>query len=128
MRRLRSAAALVPRWARLFASRPAAGGPRVFYGHDRIPEPHETRQGGLAKLHRLARAFPNSPRGFNVLYLGSNTLPPDRRPLLALARRRGVPLVWNQDGVAYPAWHGPGWQRVNEPMARGLRAAAHVVY
>jgi glycosyltransferase involved in cell wall biosynthesis len=128
VRRVLLAAGLPRRWARLLRSRPAPGAPRVYYGHDRIPEPHETRQGGLAKLHRLAREFPNTPSGFNVLYLGSNTLPPDRRALLALARRRRIPLVWNQDGVAYPAWHGPGWERVNAPMAAGLRAAAHVLY
>jgi glycosyltransferase involved in cell wall biosynthesis len=101
---------------------------RVFYGHDQLPEPHETLQGGLAKLRRLAREFPNSPRHFNVLYLGSNTLPRDWRLLLRLARARGVPLVWNQDGVAYRAWHGPGWERVNAPMRAGLAAASYVLY
>lgn len=128
MNRLRVATRLPRRWLRLLASRPSHGAPRVFYGLDRIPEPYETRQGGLAKLRRLAREFPNTPSGFNVLYLGSNTLPPDRRALLALARRRGVALVWNQDGVAYPGWHGPGWERVNAPMVRGLRGADYVLY
>lgn len=128
MRRVRTAAGLPRRWATLLAQRPAGSAPQLFYGHAHLPQPHETLQGGFSKLRRLERAFPNVPRGFNVLYLGSNTLPIDFRLLLALARRRGVPLVWNQDGVAYPAWYGRGWERANAPLALGLAEARHVVY
>ena len=102
--------------------------PRPSYGHDRLPGRHELAYGGMVKFQRLNERFPNEPRRFNLVYLGSNTMPSDWPSLLALARRRGAPLVWNQDGVAYPAWHGPGWERVNEPMAEGLRQAAHVFY
>ncbi|MBM4364463.1 MAG: glycosyltransferase family 4 protein, partial [Deltaproteobacteria bacterium] len=37
-------------------------------------------------------------------------------------------VVWNQDGVAYPGWHGPGWERANAPMAEALHEADHVFF
>jgi glycosyltransferase involved in cell wall biosynthesis len=100
----------------------------VFYGRDRLPGLGEPVHGGLVKFQQLARELPNEPRAFNVLYLGSSILPPDHRDLRRLARARGAAILWNQDGVAYPAWHGPGWERTNEPLAAGLHAADRVIY
>lgn len=115
------------------ALRIAAGGaaprdePRVCYGHT-LPAPGEHAWGGMVKFQRLQEAFPNTPSGFNVLYLGSNTLPRGWQALVRLAGAKGARLVWNQDGVAYPAWHGPGWEKLNAPMGRSLHAADHVFY
>jgi glycosyltransferase involved in cell wall biosynthesis len=116
------------RWARLLASRPAAPGIRVFYGHDRIPDPAEPGRGGTAKFQRLVTRHPNRPADFTLLYLGSSWLPRDLRPLLWLARRRNVPLVLNQNGVGYPAWAGREAEEVNRPNRRALLAADHVLY
>jgi glycosyltransferase involved in cell wall biosynthesis len=115
-------------WAAIVAGRAAIGEPRLFYGHDRIPARDELALGGTVKFQALDNAFPNSPRDFNVLYLGSSTVPRDARVLLRLARRRGAGMLWNQNGVAYPGWHGPGWERTNLPLSRGLQAADHVIY
>jgi glycosyltransferase involved in cell wall biosynthesis len=116
------------RWARvLFAGKPEPG-VRVFYGHDDVPAPGERAAGGTAKLQKLAERFPNTPVGFSVVYLGSNALPRDLGPLLLLARRRGIPIVLNQDGVAYPGWAGGATHRINAPMRRALYAADHVLY
>jgi glycosyltransferase involved in cell wall biosynthesis len=84
--------------------------------------------GGLVKFQELARVLPNDRESFNLLYLGSSTFPPDGAALVELARDRGAALVWNQNGVAYAGWHGPGWERVNAPRARALHAADHVLY
>jgi glycosyltransferase involved in cell wall biosynthesis len=100
----------------------------VFYGHDRVPEPEDAVAGGTAKFQRLARRFPNHPMGFTILYLGSTWLPRDLRPLLALARRRRIPVVLNQDGVAYPGWAGGATDAINEPYRRALAAAEHVLF
>lgn len=116
------------RWTSIARARPAAAGVRVYYGRDRVPGRGELAHGGTVKFQSLAETFPNSPRDFNLLYLGSGTLPADARMLARLARRRGVPLVWNQNGVAYAGWHGPGWERVNEQPARLLHEADHVLY
>jgi glycosyltransferase involved in cell wall biosynthesis len=101
---------------------------RVFYGHDRVPEPGERAAGGTAKIQKLNARFPNDPVGFSLLYLGSTWLPRDLRPLLGLARRRGIPVVVNQDGVGYPGWAGERTEDVNRPLRRALMAADHVLY
>jgi glycosyltransferase involved in cell wall biosynthesis len=116
------------RWARLLASRRPPAGLRVFYGHDRVPAPGERAAGGTAKMQKLAERFPNSPHAFSLLYLGSTWLPRDLGPLLALAGRRGLPVVVNQDGVGYPGWAGERTEEVNRPLRQALLAADHVLY
>jgi glycosyltransferase involved in cell wall biosynthesis len=102
---------------------------RVFYGHDRVPGTGEPVAGGTAKFQRLATRFPNHPHDFTLLYLGSTWLPRDLRPLLWLARRRGTPVVVNQNGVGYPGWAGvEGAEEFNRPLRQALAAAQHVLY
>src|SRR5436190_16831542 len=116
------------RWARLAAARRLRPGVRVFYGHDRVPVAGAAVAGGTAKFQRLASRFPNCPADFTLLYLGSTWLPRDLRPLLALARRRRVPVVLNQNGVAYPGWAGAATEELNRINHRVLDAAMHVLY
>jgi glycosyltransferase involved in cell wall biosynthesis len=127
MRRAWLLASVLRRWVYALARPPRGLPARVSYGRP-LPAPGAVASGGFVKLQRLQEDFPNRERDFNLLYLGSNTLPPDSRALLWLAQRRRIPVAWNQDGVAYPAWHGPGWEDANRPIARGLRAAAHVFF
>jgi len=115
-------------WARLLAARHPARGLRVFYGWDRIPGPGDAVAGGTAKLQRLASRWPNHPADFTLLYLGSTYLPRDLRQLLWVARRRGAPVVVNQDGVGYPGWAGTRTDEVNEPLRLALLGANHVLY
>jgi glycosyltransferase involved in cell wall biosynthesis len=117
------------RYARLLVSGRAGSEVRVFYGVDRVPLPGEPAAGGSAKYQRLSARFPNRPGDFSILYLGSSGLPPrDLRPLLWIARRRGAPLVVNQDGVGYPGWAGDRTEAHNAPLRRALLAAEHVLY
>ena len=116
------------RWGRLLVSGKPAPGVRVFYGHDRVPEPGERAAGGTAKTQKLNARFPNTRVGYSILYLGSTWLPRDLGPLLGLARRRGVPVVVNQDGVGYPGWAGDRVEEVNRPLRQALLAADHVLY
>ena len=116
------------RWARLLASRRAGPGLRVSYGWDTVPGPGEPVAGGTAKLQKLATRFPNRPADFTLLYLASPHFPRDVRPLLWAARRRGAPVVVNQDGVGYPGWAGERTEEVNRPLRRALLAADHVLY
>lgn len=116
------------RWARLLAPKRVEAGVRIFYGQDSIPETGAPVAGGSAKFQRLASRFPNRPTDFNLLYLGSTWLPRDLEPLLRLAKRRRVPVVVNQDGVAYPGWAGDQTDALNRPLRRALQAADHVLY
>ena len=93
-----------------------------------MPGAGEVVYGGAVKFALLHRELPNAPRDFNVLYLGSSWLPLEAQILVRLLRRRAGAFVWNQNGVAYPGWYGEGWELVNEPRARLLHAADHVVY
>lgn len=116
------------RWGRLLARRPSLDGVRVFYGHDRVPAAGEPVAGGSAKFQRLAGRFPNRSADFTLMYLGSTWLPRDLRPLLALAKRRGTPVVLNQNGVAYPGWAGDATEELNRRNRRVLEVADHVLY
>ena len=93
-----------------------------------MPGPDDVVGGGWVKFSLLAEELPNAPRDFNVLYLGSSSMPLDARALARLARDRGAPFVWNQNGVAYRGWYGAGWQLANREPARLLHAADHVLY
>jgi glycosyltransferase involved in cell wall biosynthesis len=99
------------------------GGIRVSYGVKRLGS-----HGGAIKFRELERFFPHTWRDYTVLYLGSSTVPAGADGLISRARRRGATFVWNQNGVAYPGWHGPGWERTNAPKARALHAADHVFF
>ena len=116
------------RWLRLLASRRVAPGLRVSYGADRVPGPDEPSAGGTSKFQKLAERFPNRPQDFTLLCLGSSALPRDLGPLLWIARRRGAPVVINQDGVGYPGWAGSRTEAVNGPLRRALLAADYVLY
>lgn len=116
------------RWRDVARTPPARGELRVSYGYERMPTDADVVYGGMVKFQELNAMLPNAPRDFNVLYLGSTALPLDARALISLARRRGAAFVWNQNGVCYPAWFGPGCERLNRPRARLLHDADHVVY
>jgi len=116
------------RWRKIASAPPAADRIAVSYGYERMPGLNEFVYGGQVKFQLLNRELPNDPRAFNVLYLGSTNMPLEAPVLVRLARRRGAALVWNQNGVAYPAWHGPGWELVNAPRARLLHAADYVFF
>jgi glycosyltransferase involved in cell wall biosynthesis len=109
-------------------SRPARDEVAVFYGHRRLPAQGDPVEGGMVKFQRLQAVFPNRPRDFNLLYLGSSSLPADEREVIGLAARRGAPLVVNQNGVAYPGWAGERAGELNERLRAVLERARHVLY
>lgn len=84
--------------------------------------------GGAVKLLPLLEAFGGNEREFGILYAVSSSQPGFAADLFARCRRCGIPIVWNQNGVGYPAWAGSESERHNRPM-RTLRAMAdHVIY
>jgi glycosyltransferase involved in cell wall biosynthesis len=109
-------------------SRPAQGEAAVFYGHRRLPRPGEPVEGGMVKFQRLQTFFPNRPRDFNLLYLGSSSLPADEQKMIALAKRRGAPVLVNQNGVAYPGWAGEQTEALNQRLRGVLASADHVIF
>ena len=117
-RRLRGDGESVRRLTRVAIgfSRPARGEIAVFYGHRKLPAPGDPVEGGMVKFQRLQTTFPNRPRDFNLLYLGSSSLPSDEQEVIRLAERRRAPVVVNQNGVAYPGWAGERTDEMNERL------------
>jgi len=101
---------------------------KVFYGHDYIPGIGEKASGGIIKAQDLQQIFPNILKDANIIYLISSALPYFPQYLIKLARNKGVKLVWNQNGVAYPAWHGPGWEDANRKLSYLMHKADYVIY
>lgn len=104
---------------------------RVCFGWlDDPARPEETRIGGAVKLAHLRSRFGESRTSFNILYLVSSVLHlvPHVGELVRWAKRAGICVVWNQNGVAYPAWCGSGYPWFNEPMADLIHRADHIVY
>jgi glycosyltransferase involved in cell wall biosynthesis len=85
-------------------------------------------RGGRVKLTHLHEVFPESPTAFNVLYLVSSAQPPFVDELARWARSRGIKVVWNQDGVAYPAWAGRETDELNTTMRAAMLHAHYVLY
>ena len=61
--------------------------------------------------------FPNVADHPNMLYVVSSALPPDVAWIVRAAQCAGAQVFLNQNGVAYPAWHGPGWRLTNRANA-----------
>lgn len=101
---------------------------RVFYGHERIPERHERSGGAMIKFQDLNDRFPNTLYHPNILYLVTSALPLYPEVIARMAKRHGAHLVLNQNGVAYPGWHGLGWEKSNITTRNLLRQADYVVY
>ncbi len=84
--------------------------------------------GGAVKLLSLQAGFSCHEDCFNILYLVSSAQPEFAEDLVDLCKNRGIPLVWNQNGVGYPAWAGREAERHNAPMRRLRAQADFVVY
>lgn len=102
--------------------------PRVFYGREKVPGASEQASGGIVKVQDLQNDFPNRTEGANILYLVSSALPVHAAVMVRSCREGGGKVVLNQNGVAYPAWHGAGWRQANKVLSLVHEGADHVFY
>jgi glycosyltransferase involved in cell wall biosynthesis len=100
--------------------------PIVAFG--RAVESRPLIHGGAVKLIHLRDAFAWNEESFNLLYLVSSAPPAFAEDLLNRCQSLGIPLVWNQNGVAYSAWAGKDAKRYNDPMRRLRARADYVIY
>ena len=112
----------------LLQTSPKRGLVQVFYGFNHLPKIGEPIHGGLVKFQRMQDEFPNTPQGFNILYMVSSRMPYGGQQMAWFAKRKGVKFIWNQNGVAYPAWCPQGWKQINKPMAKIHACADYVFY
>jgi len=80
------------------------------------------------KLDLLAKEYPENSSAFNILYLVSSAVPDFPGELVEWAHSRQARVVWNQNGVAYPAWAGPSCQEINAGLSRLLHRSDFIVY
>lgn len=101
---------------------------KIFFGFNNKELSQKKDQGGLVKIKVLAKNFNNISTGWNILYLVSSALPDDWPALILIAKLRNAKIILNQNGVAYPAWHGWGWRLSNLPLKIVLRLSDLVLY
>ncbi len=71
--------------------------------------------GGKVKLLHLRERFGDTWKHFNVAYFVSSGLPFAPAIWLRIYKLFGIKIVWNQNGVAYPALYSPDIvKRINE--------------
>lgn len=101
--------------------------PVLNYG--RLVAPFEKKRpiGGEVKLIHFKRLFSENFECFNLIYLVSSALPPHVESLVRDAKRRGIKMVWNQNGVGYPGWCGNFYPWFNRRMA-WLRTQADFIF
>lgn len=120
-RRYRKRLAAIPEW-------PEVNGVMVCYGSVLNDVEGNIVQGGRVKLLDIQQMFPEHCHSFNVLYLVSSALPEHPGELVQWAKNRGARFVLNQNGVFYPGWAGPEWDRLNRPNRELLALTDLVIY
>lgn len=94
-----------------------------------MSDPAVACSGGAVKLTYLARRFPESGTHGDVLYLVSSALPRGALGWARAAKAKGIRVVVNQNGVAFPAWaEADRLEETNGRFRALLELADHVVY
>ncbi|MBE3139887.1 MAG: hypothetical protein IMZ53_04795, partial [Thermoplasmata archaeon] len=109
--------------------RKVSSGISVFYLTENSPQRPATREeytsGGRVKMTYLAEVFPHSYPSANILYTVSSVAYPK---IVARAKQKKLKIIVNQNGVAYPAWHGSGWENTNQLLKATIEQADYIVY
>jgi len=100
----------------------------LCYAGQSEPDSNGIIHGGRVKLKHLSSEFPETKLLVNVLYMVSSAVPQYGELLVRYLKGKGVKLVWNQNGVAYPAWDSENYKVTNSKMANLLHMADYVVY
>ena len=112
--------------------RKTRSGIAVFYLTEHFPLRPSTRyeyaHGGAVKMTYLAETFPHKFPVANILYAVSSVGHPLALQIVTGARKRGLKIIVNQNGVAYPAWLGTGWEKTNQKLKAILDQADYIVY
>lgn len=104
----------------------------VAYLSPRFPNPPARRSefahGGAVKLTYLSEAFPHSFPFANLLYAVSSVAHLLQIEILETAKRKGLKVIVNQNGVAFPAWDGANYEASNQPLKRIIAFADFIIY
>jgi glycosyltransferase involved in cell wall biosynthesis len=96
-----------------------------------FPQPPATRttisHGGSVKLTYLAEAFGHSYPRAKFLYAVSSIDNQAKNEIVQGAKSRGLKIILNQNGVAYPGWHGSGWEKKNQSQQLIFKQADFII-
>lgn len=129
---LRDWAGTLPMRAQLSALQKNNNGLAVTYLSPRFPKPPARRSefahGGAVKLTYLAENFLHHFPSANLLYAVSSVAHPLQNEILETAKRKGLKVIVNQNGVAFPAWDGANYEASNQPLKRIIAFADFIIY
>ena len=95
---------------------------------DRPPLRTEITRGGAVKLTFLAESFPHSYPEASLIYAVSSVDHVAKAEIIRKAKQNGLKVILNQNGVAYLAWHGPGWEEPNRKLREVYEQADFIVF
>lgn len=130
--RLRDAVRVIPTRLKLSSLRKKDTDLAVAYLSARFPSPPALRNqfthGGSVKLTYLAENFPHHFPSVNLLYAVSSVAHPLQIEILQTAKRKGLQIVVNQNGVAFPAWDGANYDATNRSLRQVISFADFIIY
>lgn len=122
----------VPARSKLSALQKSDSGLAVAYLSPRFPNPpaarNEFAHGGAVKLTYLAENFPHRFPAAGLLYAVSSVAHPLQKKILEAAKSRGLKIIVNQNGVAFPAWAGDNYEDANRSLKQLISFADFIVY
>ena len=129
---LRDWAKTLPVRLKIFALQRSETGLAIAYLSPHFPKPPVSRSefahGGAVKLTYLAENLPHQFPLANVLYAVSSVAHPLQIKVLETAKRKGLKIVVNQNGVAFPAWDGVNYEASNRSLKQLISFANFIIY
>jgi len=105
----------------------------ISYLHDQFPAAppgnnfHLT--GGATKINYLHESLPHSGTKCSILYVVSSGHHNGVYKILNTARKRGIKIVWNQNGAFFPYTYGKAFSRfANKRLAKLIKLADYILY
>ena len=84
--------------------------------------------GGSVKLTYLSESFPHHFPKANLLYAVSSVGHSLQMEILKLAKHKGLKIIVNQNGVAFPAWNGTDYKDTNRLLKKIISFADFIIY
>lgn len=129
---LRDWAKTLPVRLKISALQRAGTGLAVAYLSPHFPKPPVSRSefahGGAVKLTYLAENLPHHFPLANVLYAVSSVAHPLQVKILETAKHKGLKIIVNQNGVAFPAWDGANYETSNRSLKQLISFADFIIY
>lgn len=85
------------------------------------------KTGGGLKLQDL-KIFSSPTSNYNTVYLLSSSLPYSFRDIIKKAKKARIKIIWNQNGIGFPAWAGGYSGKVNKNFKFGIQNANMVIF